>query len=114
MSENIAEALTYLLDNLGRIPAADEPIFRNPRSKEAFSREHMSRIVKFEAAKVGIKDPIGMHSLRKTWGYHAAITFDQPITVIQGAFNHASQKQTMDYIGVTDDDIDIIIEAVAL
>jgi len=114
MSENIAEALTYLLDNLGRIPAADEPIFRNPRSKLAFSREHMSRIVKLEAAKVGIKDPIGMHSLRKTWAYHAVVTFDQPLTKIMQAFNHSSQKQTLDYVGLTDDDIDVVIEAVAL
>ena len=114
MSENIAEALTYLLANLGRTPAPDEPIFRNRTSREVYSREYLSRLIKFEAAKVGVVGSVGMHSLRKTWGYHAAISFGQPITIIQAAFNHASQKQTMDYICVTDDDIDTVIEAVAL
>jgi len=114
MSANIAEALTYLLDNLGRIPEPSEPIFRNPRTKLAFSREHLSRIIKMEARRVGITDPIGCHSLRKTWAYHASQSFNQSITVIQAAFGHSSQQQTMSYIGLTDDDIDEVIEAVAL
>ena len=114
MSENIAEALTYLMANLGRTPAPDEPIFRNRISREVYSREYLSRFIKLEAEKVGVTGSIGMHSLRKTWAYHAATTFGQPLIHIQAAFNHATQRQTMDYIGLTDDDIDIVIEAVAL
>ena len=114
MSENIAEALTYLMANLGRTPAPDEPIFRNRISRKVYTREHLSRFIKLEAAKVGVTGSIGMHTLRKTWAYHAATTFGQPLVHIQAALNHSTQRQTMDYIGLTDDDIDVVIEAVAL
>ena len=114
LTENIAEALGYLLANLGRTPDLDEAIFRNPITKAAYSREHLSRVIGFEAQKVGISDPVGMHSLRKTWGFHSVVTFDQPITLVQAALNHASQKQTMDYLCITDDQLDVVYETVAL
>jgi len=114
MSVNISEALTYLLAHLGRTPEPDEAIFRNRITRKVYSREHLSRVVGLEARRVGISDPIGCHSLRKTWAYHASQSFGQSITVIQAAFGHSSQQQTMSYIGLTDDDIDEVIEAVAL
>jgi len=114
LTENIAEALNYLLANLGRIPERDEAIFRNPLTRKVYSREHLSRVISQEAKKVGIKDPIGMHSLRKTWGFHSAVTYSQPITLIQAAFNHSSQGQTMDYLCITDNELDVVYETVAL
>ena len=79
-----------------------------------YSREHLSRVIGFEADKIGILDPIGMHSLRKTWGYHSSVTYSQPITLIQAAFNHSSQKQTLDYLCITDNELDVVYETVAL
>ena len=114
LTENIAEALGYLLANLGRTPELDEPIFRNPVSRQVYSREHLSRVIGFEAQKVGIADPVGMHSLRKSWGFHSVVTFDQPITLVQAAFNHASQGQTLSYLCITDDQLDVVYETVAL
>ena len=114
VTENIAEGLNYLLSNLGRIPEPDEPIFRNPLTRRVYSREHLSRVIGFEAQKAGIRDPIGMHSLRKTWGFHSVVTFGQPITLVQAAFNHASQKQTLSYLCITDDQLDVVYETVAL
>jgi len=114
LTETMAEGVNYLLDNLGRTPEPDEAIFRNPRTRKVYSREHLSRVIGFEAEKVGIRDPIGIHSLRKSWGYHAVVTYHQPITIVQAAFNHATQKQTMDYLCITDDEIEVVYEAVAL
>lgn len=114
LTENIAEGLNYLLASLGRMPAPDAPIFRNPLTREVYSREHLSRVIGFEAQKAGIRDPIGMHSLRKTWGFHSVVTFGQPITLVQAAFNHSSQGQTMDYLCITDDQLDVVYETVAL
>ena len=114
INENVAEALGFLFESLGRIPEASELIFRNPITKAAYSREHLSRRMGIEARKVGIQDPIAAHSLRKTFGYHAVVTFDQQLAVVQATYNHSSQKQTMIYLGLTDDDIQVVHQTVAL
>jgi len=114
INENVADALRFLLDSLGRIPERDEAIFRNPITRAVYSREHLSRQMGIEARKVGIQDPIAAHSLRKTFGYHAVVTFDQQLAVVQAAFNHSSQRETMLYLGLTDDDIEVIHQTVAL
>lgn len=105
INEKVQEALAYLLENLPRPPEASDPIFRNRLTKEVYSREYLSRRLGLEAAKVGIQDPISADSLRKTWGYHAVVTFHQPITIVQAAFNHASQAETMGYLCITDDEV---------
>jgi len=104
VNENVKEALQYLLENIP-VPQGTNPIFRNPRTRKVYCREYLSRRMGVEARKVGIQDPIGIHSLRKTWGYHAVVTFEQPITMVQAAFNHASQGETMDYLCITADQI---------
>ena len=114
INENVVESLRFLLDSLGRIPARDEAIFRNPITRAVYSREHLSRQMGIEAKRVGIQDPIAAHSLRKTFGYHAIKTFDQNLAVVQQAFNHSNQRETMRYLGLNDDDIEIVHQTVAL
>lgn len=111
--EKTEEALHYLLENIPA-PKATDPLFRNPRTRQVYSREYVSRRMGAEAKKVGIQDPIGIHSLRKTWGYHAAITFEKSIKLVQAAFNHASEEETKNYLCITDDEIATVHETVAL
>lgn len=42
----------------------------------------------------------GSHTLRKTWGYHQRVTFNADIPTIMVAYGHASQQQTLAYLGV--------------
>ena len=118
LTEPMIEAIHYLLDNLPRTPERTDPVFRNPVTKGAYSREHLSRRIRAEAGKVGIDvmgdDPIGMHSLRKTWGFHAVVTFHQPLALVQAGFNHSSQALTLDYCCIRDVDIEVVYETVAL
>jgi len=113
INKNIPEALAFLLEQIPA-PKADDPIFRNRVTRKAYHRSYIARRIKEEARKVGIQDPIAVHSLRKTWGYHAIKTFHQPLVLVQAAFNHATQQQTMDYLCLTDDDIEIVHETVVL
>lgn len=53
---------------------------------------------------VGIKERIGTHTLRKTFGYHA-YNNGYDITLIQKLFNHSSPAVTLRYIGITQDEI---------
>ena len=61
--------------------------------------------VKREVQEVGIKEKIGTHTLRKTFGYH---TYNNgyDITLIQKLFNHSSPSVTLRYIGITQDELD--------
>jgi len=113
ITENISEALTYLLANI-REPEADDHIIRNPVTRVRYSREHLSRFLALEVKKVGFQDSFGIHGLRATWGFHAVVTFRQPLALVQTAFNHSSQRQTMDYLGITDEQLTEVYEAVAL
>ena len=62
--------------------------------------------MKNEAAKcVGIKEAVGTHTLRKTFGYHAYQS-GVDITRIQKLLNHSAQNVTLAYIGITKEELD--------
>ena len=60
----------------------------------------LSEVFKKGARKLELGYNVNTHSMRKTWGYHA-YEGGQDIAYIQAAFNHANQRITLAYIGVT-------------
>ncbi len=64
----------------------------------------VNRLVKTWCASVGLKGNYGSHSMRKTWGYwqrqHGA-----DILHLVEAFGHATQRQTMAYLGLQPEDV---------
>ena len=54
------------------------------------------------AKAIGIKDAIGTHTLRKTFGYHHYQQF-KDVAVLQEIFNHSAPSITLKYIGINDD-----------
>lgn len=68
-------------------------------------RQQAYRILNDVAKSVGIKEKIGTHTLRKTFGYHA-YNNGYDITLIQKLFNHSSPSVTLRYIGITQDELD--------
>ena len=61
------------------------------------------------AKQVGIKDQIGTHSLRKTYGYHHYKQF-KDVATLQNIFNHSSPSITLRYIGITQEHIDEMMD----
>jgi len=57
------------------------------------------------ARRVGIEDPIGTHTMRKTFGFHAYRN-GYSVELLQQVFNYAAPSVTLRYIGITQDDID--------
>lgn len=83
----------------------NEPLFRSRKGKESLKRQQAYRIINEAARAVGIKDKIGTHTLRKTFGYHAYQSgFD--LSILQKLFNHSAPSITLAYIGMTQDDLD--------
>jgi integrase len=63
------------------------------------------RVLKNAAEAVGLEN-FGTHSLRKTWGYWTYKASQHNIGLIMDTFNHSSQRITLRYIGISQDQKD--------
>jgi integrase len=81
----------------------DEPIFRGQRGPLTVPSVH--RLVKEWCRAINLKGNFGSHTLRKTWGYHQRVNFGVGIPELMTCFNHATQRQTLDYLCVQPDEI---------
>ena len=54
---------------------------------------------------INLKGNYGSHTLRKTWGYHQRVTFSAGIPELMVAFNHSTQRQTLDYLCVQPEEV---------
>jgi integrase len=63
------------------------------------------RLVKGWYKAINLKGNYGSHSLRKTWGYHQRVTFGVGLPELMVAFNHSTQRQTLDYLCVQPEEI---------
>ena len=111
INESAKEAIAFFVDEQN--PDRSEPLFRSPRTGKAISRVQVWRLLEKWASEVGIKDAIGAHSLRKTWGYQAR---QQGISLklIQKKLGHATPDVTCRYIGITADEIEEVEDSVSL
>ena len=81
-------------------------LFKSKKGDNApITRVQAYDILNDAAQMIGIKDKIGCHTLRKTFGYHARMR-GTPIEKLQKIFNHSAPSITMRYIGITQDELD--------
>lgn len=111
VNDAVVDAVTLYLTN---VPSKlDDYMFRseayNGRSKgEALSRKSVDRILKEIGATLHIEAHMSSHTLRKTFGYHQmAMSNHDPrkLLLLQKIYGHSSAAQTMQYIGITDEEI---------
>lgn len=75
------------------------------RKPQPITRQRAYQIMNLIAKKAGIKDPIGCHTLRKTFGYHYyKLTGD--VVSLQRILCHSSRRETLIYIGMIQEEID--------
>ena len=103
LSDNAKSALKEYLKT--REYAANEPLIISRKNKGFLLRQQAYKIINNVAKEVSIKEKIGTHTLRKTFGYHA-YNNGYDITLIQKLFNHSSPSVTLRYIGITQDELD--------
>lgn len=103
ISDNAKSALVEYLKS--RKHEDNEPLFQSRKNKGFLKRQQAYRIINEASRTVGIKDKIGTHTLRKTFGYHAHNN-GYDISIIQKLFNHSSPSITLRYIGITQDEMD--------
>jgi len=64
----------------------------------------VNHLVKIWCADVGLKGNYGSHTMRKTWGYWQRQNGADILNLIE-AFGHATQRQTMAYLGLQPEDV---------
>lgn len=79
---------------------------------EPLNRQSLWRIIHDAGTAIGLKD-IGPHSMRKTFGY---FLYKQgtKTEIIQSLLNHSSQRETLRYIGITQEDKDTAVKSLDL
>lgn len=90
--------------------AAEDYLFQGQRGP--LTPIYVNHLVKAWAAAINLKGRYGAHTLRKTWGYHQRVTFGVDIPTLMTCYNHSSQKQTLDYLCVQDEEIKSVFENV--
>lgn len=110
LGENPKKAIKEYIAQLVEYDMHD-PVFCSKKSDKGaakpISRQQAYNIINNAADLIDITERIGTHTLRKTFGYHA-YKKGYDLAYIQKLFNHSSQAITLEYIGITQDNLDDI------
>lgn len=74
-------------------------LFKSKKNDQPITRQQAYRIINKAAKDVGIPEKIGMHTLRKTFGYHA-YRKGIAISILMEIYHHHSSSETLRYIGI--------------
>ena len=81
----------------------DDPLFLGQRGLLTVSS--VNRLVKTWCKEINLKGNYGSHSLRKTFGYHQRVTYNVGVPELMVAFNHSSQRETLEYLCIQPDEV---------
>ncbi|MDD3724406.1 MAG: tyrosine-type recombinase/integrase [Bacteroidales bacterium] len=109
LNQSSRKAIGELLETLDTYDM-DDYIFKSREGdNKPISRQQALNILKDAAESVGVKENIGTHSLRKTWGYHAWKSGYNPALIME-TLNHSNLSVTKRYLGIRQDEINDLYE----
>lgn len=116
-NETVRRAINEYVKNFPITNLEDYIFFATDNSNEHISYHALYEMLKKTAKEAGIKENIGTHSLRKTWGFwcwHKAMDKSKALTILQKCFNHSSVETTLKYIGLLDSEIKEMYNSIEL
>ncbi|MHC1699327.1 MAG: tyrosine-type recombinase/integrase [Geobacteraceae bacterium] len=92
---------------LAEMPGAKDTDYLFPSQKGGgpLNTSSLHNLVKEWCRMVKLKGNFGSHSLRKTWGYHARVTFGMDLATLVDCFGHSTQKQTLTYLCIQEEEV---------
>lgn len=113
INDAVIEAVTLYLKHTDNVSLSDY-MFRSVSNRggnknQPLSVRSMDRILKGIANDLQINVRIATHSLRKTFCYHQMLMShndSRKLLLLQKMLNHSSPAQTLDYIGITSEEIE--------
>lgn len=112
INEAVIEAVTLYLQNSPS--SLSDFMFRSESNRgsnknKPITRKSVDRILKNIAEELDLEEHVSTHTLRKTFAYHQMlIAKNDPrkLLLLQKIFGHSSIYQTLDYIGITKEEIE--------
>lgn len=109
----VIEAVTLYLEHTPGVSLSDY-MFRSVSNNGALLNEPLSirsidRVLKGIASDLDLNIHMSTHTLRKTFCYHQMLMShndSRKLLLLQKMLNHSSPAQTLDYIGITCEEID--------
>lgn len=92
---------------LALMPAAEDEdyLFASKKGKGPLCTSSINQKVKDWCRAINLRGNFGSHSLRKTWGYHARVTFGMDLASLVDCFGHSTQRQTLTYLCIQEDEV---------
>lgn len=109
----VVDAVTLYLENTPDVHLSDY-MFRSASNNgcnenRPISKQAVDAMLKGIAKDLGLGNRMATHSLRKTFAYHQMIMSGndpRKLLLLQKMFGHSTAAQTLDYIGITSEEID--------
>lgn len=109
----VVEAVTLYLENTPDVRLSDY-LFRSQSNNgsgenKPISKQAIDLMLKGLAKDLGLGNRMATHSLRKTFAYHQMVMSGndpRKLLLLQKMFGHSTAAQTLDYIGITSEEID--------
>lgn len=108
----VIEAVTLFLENTSGVALSDymfkSESNRGKNSGEPISTVSVNRILSQIADDLGLNIHMSTHTLRKTFCYHQMVMSNndnRKLLLLQKMLNHSSPVQTLDYIGLSQEEI---------
>ena len=91
------------------------PLFSSQRKPYAAIKvATVNHLMKKWSKQAGLSGNYGAHSLRKTWGYHQRIIGGASVALLMKAYGHASESQTLAYLGILPTEIHALYQELEL
>ncbi|MBA7524638.1 Tyrosine recombinase XerC [subsurface metagenome] len=113
LNNTVKEALNYFLDK-ARITDPEQYLFKSERGNRALDRIRAWGLIQKWTKEVGLEgEQFGTHTLRKTWGYQAR---KQGVSIekINEKLGHKSVEVTKRYIGITQEEINLLEDEICI
>ncbi len=114
INDAVVDAVTLYLENTPNVKLSDY-MFRGESNRcgkdnnKALTRKSADRILKEVGDALGLGAHIATHTLRKTFAYHQMVMSGndpRKLLLLQKMFGHSTSAQTLDYIGITGEEIE--------
>ncbi len=113
INKAVVEAVTLYLKNTKNVSLSDY-MFRSESNNggnmnEPITIQSIDRILKGIANDLQLNVKVSTHTLRKTFCYHQMLmshNSSRKLMLLQKMLNHSSPVQTLDYIGITSEEIE--------
>ena len=112
INDAVVDAVTLYLEHTPGVRLSDF-MFRSESNhgknvNKPMNRSSVHRILKEVTNDLGLDIQVATHTLRKTFAYHQMLISNndpRKLLLLQKMFGHSSVAQTLDYIGITNEEI---------